>query len=266
MSITRTITNTVAAWHGRIPSPKKWVFIVGCYNSGTTLLHDLLASHSQIGAMPREGQFLTDQLRLPKAEGLPRLWALDPDRFQLDEHSRASIDVDRLKRQWGARYNDANQPVLLEKSPTNAARTRWLQKHFVPAYFIGIIRNGYAVAEGIHRKAGHPIELAARQWARSNEIMLRDFDVLDQSLLLRYERLAAAPDACLRELFEFIGVEPEKLSVGDEVWEIHERRSPIKNMNDQSFDRLTQAEVDVIDRVAYDLLEQFDYVEGTRSV
>ncbi|MBK9319321.1 MAG: sulfotransferase [Bacteroidetes bacterium] len=46
----------------KAPEPEKWVFILGCYNSGTTLLHKLLATHSDIGSMPNEGQFYSSQL------------------------------------------------------------------------------------------------------------------------------------------------------------------------------------------------------------
>src|SRR5688572_26729280 len=42
-------------------TPEKWVFVVGCYNSGTELLTELLGSQKAIAALPHEGQFLTDQ-------------------------------------------------------------------------------------------------------------------------------------------------------------------------------------------------------------
>ena len=32
------------------PKPEKWVFITGCYNSGTTLLHEILAMHAKVGS------------------------------------------------------------------------------------------------------------------------------------------------------------------------------------------------------------------------
>ncbi len=45
---------------------KKWVFIIGCYNSGTTLLNEILASHPKISGLPDEGVMLTDQLVKPE--------------------------------------------------------------------------------------------------------------------------------------------------------------------------------------------------------
>lgn len=49
-------------------TPKKWVFIVGCYNSGTTLLNQILSCHPDILTLPDEGAFLTR--RVPTPEGL----------------------------------------------------------------------------------------------------------------------------------------------------------------------------------------------------
>jgi hypothetical protein len=244
---------------GPLPKPEKWVFIVGCYNSGTTLLHDLLASHPQVGSMPNEGQFYTDQLLLPKSVGLPRLWAIESDRFRLDENSGTNIDVKRLKRQWGARFNDAARPILLEKSPTNAGRMRWLQEHFENAHFIGIIRNGYAVAEGIHRKTNHPLQVAAKQWACSNEIMLHDLEALRYKKLVRYESLTASPSETMREILDFLNLSPLDFDVEDRKWRVHEQASRIRNMNQRSLNSLSETDKRVIEEVAGEMLVKLEY-------
>ena len=44
---------------------KNWIFITGCYNSGTTLLNQILSTHSRISGLPDEGVMLTDQLVRP---------------------------------------------------------------------------------------------------------------------------------------------------------------------------------------------------------
>ena len=49
MSLGERLQRIFGSWFGYMPTPEKWVFIVGCYNSGTTLLHDLLASHHNFG-------------------------------------------------------------------------------------------------------------------------------------------------------------------------------------------------------------------------
>lgn len=235
------------------------MFLVGCYNSGTTLLHQILASHPSVGSMPDEGQFFTDQLPVPRELGLARLWALRPELFRLVEGQGAEIDVDRLKRQWGAKFNDPTRPLLIEKSPTNAARTRWLQDTFRPASFIGLIRDGRAVAEGIRRKRHHDIRLAARQWAESNRIMLEDFEHLERARLVRYEDLTAAPDRVTAELLEFLGLTAPAASLDGTAWRVHEQESTIRNMNVRSLEALSDDDLQAIREEAGEMLKQLGY-------
>lgn len=252
-----------AARFGPLPSPARWVFLVGCYNSGTTLLHDLLAMHPHVGSMPDEGQFFTDQLPVPRDLGLRRLWALKPELFQLDENAGPHVNLQRLQRQWGAKFNDPARPVLIEKTPTNAARTRWLQARFSPASFVGIIRDGRAVAEGIRRKTGCDLESAARQWALSNEIMLRDFEHLRHKRLVKYEQLTADPDGVVADLLTFLELPPLTRELGASEWAIHEQRSVIVNMNSRSFQALSGEDMTTIEREAGSLLHRLGYTETT---
>jgi hypothetical protein len=53
---------------------RHWIFIIGCYNSGTILLEQIIRQHPAIAGLPDEGQFLTDALITPKSVGVPRLW------------------------------------------------------------------------------------------------------------------------------------------------------------------------------------------------
>ncbi len=252
---------------GSILKPDKWVFIVGSTNSGTTLLHSILARHPKIGSMRLEGLYYTDQFeryrkkvlksRGEKSGAGKRAWATVPERSRMDENT-TGVDVDKLKRQWGGRFNDIKKPVLLEKSPPNAVRVRWLQKHFENAHFIGIIRNGYAVSEGIRRKTRHDIRKAALQWSNANEIMLADFEHLERKKLIRYERLTEKPEEVIGEVCEFIGIEADEILV-EGKWRIHRNVSTIKNMNYLSFGRLSNEDYSIIEKVAGDMLKRLSY-------
>lgn len=240
------------------------MFVVGCYNSGTTLLPDLLGRHPKISVLPEEGQFLTDEFKSDYEFGLPRMWTMREDRFRLTEADRGPDPI-RLKREWGMRL-DLSRPVLLEKSPPNAARTRWLQKHFENAHFVAIVRNGYAVAEGILRKGdpmhrhGWPIEACAHQWVRSNEVLLEDAPRLRHLLWVRYEDLTERPSEELARIIRFLGLNPDELAYDpDETISVHERNEPLRNLNDQSIANLSTQDVATINRVAERMLAHFDY-------
>jgi hypothetical protein len=254
----RRIKVKATGYLGPLPRPKKWIFVVGCYNSGTSLLHNILASCPGVGSMPQEGHVFTDQLLMPKSVGLYRLWALKPELFYLYEDN-TKISVTKLKRQWGSRYDNPNSPILIEKSPPNVARLRWLQQNFENAFFVGIIRNGYAVAEGIRRKSGHSIDLASKQWVISNEIMLRDFKFLARGLLIKYEDLTEHPDQTLEKLSRFLELNVSSFAVSDKIWNVHEYQSKIKNMNEVSFNRLTAEDIETVTQVAGEMLVRLEY-------
>lgn len=245
-----------------LKAPEKWVFVVGCYNSGTELLMHLLGDHPSIASLPQEGHFLTDQFTTDFALGLPRMWVMREDLFRLNENDEGP-DATRLKKEWLMRI-DRSRPILLEKSPPNAARTRWLQKHFENSHFICIVRNGYAVAEGIRRKAepahlkeGWPLESCAIQWARSNEILLEDSAHLRNCTWVRYEDLTADPAGELDRLLKFLGARGS-LNL-DKSWQVHEKEEPIRDMNPQSIAHLDHAERAMITRVCGPMLQHFGY-------
>ncbi|QPG06391.1 sulfotransferase [Salinimonas marina] len=246
-----------------IPKPKKWVFIVGCYNSGTTLLSELMGRHPDMSALPTEGHFITDQFQKDYDLGIPRMWVDREDIFRLNENDEGP-DVVRIKKEWGMRL-DLSKPVLVEKSPPNAARTRWLQKHFENAHFIGIVRNGYAVAEGISRKGdpksikdGWPMDKSAWQWARSNEVMLDDAKHLNNFHLLRYEDLASSPQQELDNIASFLGL-PAFPDVASQNFAIHERNDSVKDMNASSIKKLSAEDIETFNRKAAFMLERLGY-------
>lgn len=129
---------------------------------------------------------------------------------------------------------DRSKPVLLEKSLPNIIRVRWLQKHFSPAYFVAIVRNGYAVAEGITRKAdpkhlrdSWPIEQSAWQWRRSNEVLEEDGKHLQHLLWVRYEDLASNPLPVLNRIAEFVELPPFASYDSGAALQVHEREGRV---------------------------------------
>lgn len=248
-----------------IPTPQKWIFVVGCYNSGTTLLSEILATHNMIGSLPTEGHFLTDQFPSEYDLGISRMWMVREDLYRLTEKD-AGPDTVRLKKEWGMRMNDRSKPVLLEKSPQNGSRTRWLQKHFANAYFIAMIRNGYAVAEGISRKAKPecqmgkwPINTCAEQWRISNEVLQEDSAYLKHFMWVRYEDFTTDPGRELGKILKFIGVDQHVNIDVEKQWSVHERSESIRNMNDESISRLSAYEIQAINSIAGKCLSAFGY-------
>lgn len=244
---------------------KKWVFITGCYNSGTTLLNEVLARHPQISGLPDEGVMLTDQLSRPEDFGWRRMWC----QCREDMETWAG-DPERIKRHWSHFY-DASKPFFLEKSISNNCRLPYFNRHFQPAYFIHIIRNGYAVAEGIHRKAKvmegnpyqeqehYPIALCARQWVASLKEMEQHRKDLSNLVEITYEQLTEDPEKVVNGILEFLGLSPFSPGFFETSFAIHEKQSAIRNMNPSSFKRLSRETYAKINAVAGDELRNYGY-------
>lgn len=264
------ITCRVLTPFGTVLAPQRWIFVVGCYNSGTTLLERILASHPTVGGLPAEGIYFTDVLPYPGQFGWPRMWARCLGDVRLEPDSLSPTQVRRIKKQWSF-YLPRDKENLVEKSAVNATRMPFLDRHFSPAFFVSVVRNGFAVAEGIRRRTrplpaenpeygeAYPLELCAEQWLRSDEVITRDRRKVDRFLQVRYEDLTESPKATLREVTDFLGIAPFSPPPLTEAWFVRDRLSPVRNMNASSFGRLSEQEVVAIQSVAERTLSKYGY-------
>ena len=257
---------------GREPMPKKWLFVIGCYNSGTTLLSDILSEHPAISALPIEGVVLTDALPRPEKFGWNRMWSECVGDVRMLPGERMQKIANRIKRQWSFSFDDAD--ILYEKSIANAARIPFLDAYFQPAHFVVIVRNGYAVAEGLRRrgnprKYGHtefgdkyPIEMCAKQWVVSDEIVSADAASANHVLYLTYEDFCKDPGSNLQSITDFLEIEPLPDEITDKNWEVHGNSSKIRNMNEEGIARLSADEIKAIREVAGGVLGKYGYLPG----
>ena len=233
----------------RLLEDHRWIFLVGCNNSGTTLIHDVLAATGKFSFMPHEGQRYTSVLQRAKKRGYQRVWSEYVGELQLED-CHPTNGVPRLLFDWLGELASPLKPMILEKTTANAVRMRWLQRAFPGAAFIGIVRNGYAVVEGIKRKGGKSVARGARHWRQVNEMMLNDAKHVNKFLLVRYEDFVAAPRETLFRITEFLELQME---------DIRAVRTSIRDMNAPSISRLDKAELRVITHEAGELLAKLGY-------
>ena len=159
----------------------------------------------------------------------------------------------------------------MDDSQANTPKIIFFEKHFQPAYFISIIRNGYAVAGGIREKSKpglwgnrifkdrYPIELCAQQWRESDSMITQNMEKVNRFKQICYEELVDNPNVVIKDLLDFLEISPLKKDLKKLSWNIHEKQSPIINMNHLSFKRLSEKDLDIVDEVAGDVLTKYRY-------
>ncbi len=238
-----------------------WLFILGLNNSGTSLLSNILGRHPEIRHLPSAGQGLTSALPRARKLGVSRNWTKQAEIFRWTEDSDPAPAL-RVRYDW-ARFYPRRPGILLEKSPPNTIRSRWLQRHFQPCRFLAIVRNPYAVCEGIHRREGISLEEAALHWRRGHEFLLEDLSFLERSFFFTYEAFCANPPKHLQRFEEFLELkEPFSPSIfGGAVFahNIEGRPQKIIDLNEKSLARLSDSERKLISYIAEPLITQLGY-------
>ena len=243
------------------PGPYSWIFILGCNNSGTTLLSELLSAHPLIRTLPKEGQRVTRAIPNSAAYGIGRVFSQRLDLFRWTEEHDGSC-LPRLRYDWAWQFTPP-PGYLLEKSPPNTLRARWLQRHFRPSRFIVLVRHPYAVCEGITRRTRYKLDEAAAHWALVHTILREDMARLDQCLIVRYEDLCDRPADHLVALEQFLdlpdGFSPAVLRQRFRSHNLDGTPKPLQNLNARSLKRLSRADLDLINQCVASEAQHFGY-------
>jgi len=111
----------------------QFVFLAGLHRSGTTLLARLLAAHPEMsgfsgtGVPADEGQHLQSVYPAAKKYGGPGRFGFAPESHLTEGSPLVSeASARKLFEEWSAHW-DLSRPLLLEKSPPNLLKTRFLQ-------------------------------------------------------------------------------------------------------------------------------------------
>lgn len=203
----------------RLPFPRAqpagWIFPVGCYNAGTTIIKDAILSHPDVVGMPVEGDTLTSALDSFEEGGFPRGMFANRDVIERTR-SDGELDVERIIRDWAPWIRGGKQ--FLDKSISNSMRIPKLRSAFPGARFVCIVRSPAGVAAGIKKRSrpAHGGEYDDRflrdQWKYFYETILADEDPSD-TVFCSYESFIARPGETTVQLFRQLGL--REVSIDD---------------------------------------------------
>jgi hypothetical protein len=198
----------------------RFIFVCGLHRSGTSLLFRLLREHPEISGFEKTG--------VPEDEGqhlqsvFPPGWSLGgPGRFglargaHLTEQSHLSTEKNRaiLWTQW-SRYWDLLKPCLLEKSPPNLVRTRFLQRMFPESFFVILLRHPLPVAFSTRKLVAElgseaiSIDSLIKHWIHCHNLFDHDRSRLRNVITIKYEDLVEDAEDVLKSIHEFVLVAP----------------------------------------------------------
>jgi hypothetical protein len=205
-------------------SKHRYIFVGGLHRSGTSVLFRSLRDHPEVSgflgtASPEdEGMHLQTVYPPSGRYGGAGAFGFRPE-AHLTEASALVTDANRRKlfSEW-SRYWDLSKTYLLEKSPPNLIRTRFLQAMFPNSYFIIMFRHPLAVSYATqkwYRKyrinwRGFP--RIFEHWLLCHEIFQADRKHLDHVFVVKYEEFVAEPYQWVNEMYRFLGLSHYSMS------------------------------------------------------
>jgi len=215
------------------------VFVVGHRKTGTTLLQELLDGHPQLAVLPGESNhfhtFLPQVahspdlaseaqrwwlLRLVSPSGIPPFWALGPppatgaDPYlaftaRLTGLVAANPGRDPLGMAAAA-LSPAERLAWVEKTPGHEHRLDEILAVYPQARFLHVVRDPRSVAAAIVRldvATDRPTDLVDVGLTIRRSLEAADRNRAERYVVVRYEDLVADPEAVMRGVAEFAGID-----------------------------------------------------------
>ena len=232
-----------------MPNPNRTIFVGGLPRSGTTLVAKLISTHPEVTGLNKstsfasEGQHLQDVYpasHILGAEvvrgrrglvgpgrrdgwrrrlGQSTHWAYHPSAHLTEEDAHRYPDArQRLLQQWGRYFEKPEASILVEKSPPNVMKTRFLQEVFPGSVFVIVSRHPVMQALAIRKwgtranRVGLGLTQILDHWFTAMDCYREDAHFLERSTIIRFEDFIESPSATLDFVANETGLEASGFS------------------------------------------------------
>ena len=191
---------------------KKFIFISGLHRSGTSLFYKILNEQENFSGLTNTNE-IEDEGQFVQSVYLPAYKFGGVGKFGFNEESQlneTSILINEKNRQklfkeW-SRFWNTEKKYLVEKSPPNIIRTRFLQEMFPNSYFINITRHPIATSLATKKWSKTSLDSLIDHWIVCHKIYNEDKKNLIRSINFKYEDLIDNPEKILKTISNFLKI------------------------------------------------------------
>jgi len=249
-----------------------FLFLLCTNHGGSSLFAKLLCTCSNVIHLDsplHEGHLINgigEYLPTPMTHNCVAIWTEKAGIFE----DGAQYKWEHIKNIWmenwrkNQKYRTAHPAIMFEKSPPNLLRAKLLEENFPGSHFIIMVRNPYAIAEGIRRRDNYPLDRCIRHWIRATRKQVENIETLENRIWFTYEQLCEYPQIIKKRLIDFIP-QLRDLDITSNVT-VHSIKGNINsgliNYNAQQIARLSADDIQLINshlESNLDLLAYFGY-------
>lgn len=196
-------------------------------HGGSNILWNILQSHPLVcSAMLETSEIIYENLSMRQQKVLGYLLLRSSNNpilsnisFRLLDHKfykfklRNLVDRDNKYKSENELYTKdevVNSVLCLKSLNDDIALTDLFNTMYENIYFIGLIRNGYALCEGWVRR-GTSAETVGHYYHKFGMKMINDSQKMDNYLMIRFEDLLTDPFSYASLIYKFAKLEPENI-------------------------------------------------------
>lgn len=193
---------------------RRLVFLSGLHRSGTTVMARVLARSPSIsglsdtGVAYDEGQFLQQVYPVDRHFGGEGRFGFAPAAHMTERAVRDADDEGRRLLSAWRPYWDLGRELLLEKTPSNLLKMRYLQALFPTACFVILVRQPVAVTLATRKWSQTSTFSLLSHWLRCHDLVVEDLPFLSRAIVVRYEAWVSRPEPTTTRITDFLGIAP----------------------------------------------------------
>ncbi|GLQ35813.1 hypothetical protein GCM10007939_20960 [Amylibacter marinus] len=258
------------AQHLRRELIKTHLFLLCPNNSGSTFLSKAIGTSRHVWDLYREGQHMLGFKGPNTRVNGQLIWAGEDAGFA-EYRDASNFNWPHNQKVWyfQATADSIDASVFFTKAPPFIAYAQSLDRHFDNAKFLMMIRNPYAMYEGIVRRRAaldqgpnyvHNLRVAAIHVMRCFDLQRKNQALFkDKSVFFTYEEMCAMPDQVAARIMDFVP-ELDDLDLDQTLFIKGRYSERLRNMNADQIGALTPQQLEVANEVFdHDLIAHFGY-------